>query len=130
MKAGDGVLVPEVGTASAQVALASGYGGEAAMDDLYIEGLSIRRGFASEFIELLEVGGVWRLHVRSKLCGSRWVVDWAGSLVGVLLIGGLVASFRLIGMAVLYCCGGRVAVSGPNLNVRSLLDAIRHDKIR
>lgn len=51
------MLVPEVGTASDQVALASGYGGEASTDDLYMEGISIRRGFASEFIELLEVGG-------------------------------------------------------------------------
>eukprot|EP00752_Nemacystus_decipiens_P005590 g5059.t1 len=54
IKAGGNVLVPEVGTASDQVALASGYGGEAATDDLYMEGISIRRGFASEFIELLE----------------------------------------------------------------------------
>ncbi|CAM9976758.1 unnamed protein product [Pylaiella littoralis] len=53
VKLGDNVLVPEVGTASDQVALASG-GGEAAMDDLYMEGISIRRGFASEFMALLE----------------------------------------------------------------------------
>lgn len=63
LKAGGNVLVPEVGTASDQVALASGYGGEAAADDLYMEGISIRRGFASEFIELLEVGG-WGTVVR------------------------------------------------------------------
>lgn len=61
------VLVPEVGTASDQVALASGYGGEAATDDLYMEGISIRRGFASEFIELLEVGGAARLRLRLRL---------------------------------------------------------------
>eukprot|EP00903_Cladosiphon_okamuranus_P012701 g11875.t1 len=54
IKVGGNVLVPEVGTASDQVALASGYGGEAATDDLYMKGISIRRGFASEFIELLE----------------------------------------------------------------------------
>lgn len=59
MKAANKValLVPEVGTASDHVALASG-GGEAAMDDLYMEGISIRRGFASEFIALLEVRAV------------------------------------------------------------------------
>ncbi len=63
MKVGHKMLVPEVGTASDQVALASGYGGEAraamATDDLYMEGINIRRGFASEFMEHLEVSEAW-----------------------------------------------------------------------
>lgn len=69
VKLGDNVLVPEVGTASDQVALASG-GGEAAMDDLYMEGISIRRGFASEFMALLEVS---RVHSSSIIHRSQKV---------------------------------------------------------
>ncbi|CAB1101522.1 unnamed protein product [Ectocarpus sp. CCAP 1310/34] len=53
VKGADNVLVPEVGTASYHVALASG-SGEAAADDLYMEGISLRRGFAAEFISHLE----------------------------------------------------------------------------
>lgn len=52
LKAGKNVLMPEVGTAS-EVALAAGDMGR---DDMYIEGLSLRRGFASEFVAMLEVG--------------------------------------------------------------------------
>ena len=52
IKAGKNVLMPEVGTAS-EVALAVGNMGR---DDMYIEGLSLRRGFASEFVAMLEVG--------------------------------------------------------------------------
>jgi len=61
----DKILVPEVGTASDQVALASGYGGEAkagmAADDLYMEGISIRRGFASELAwhGMAWIGAIW-----------------------------------------------------------------------
>lgn len=54
VKGAGNVLVPEVGTASYHVALASG-SGEAAADDLYMEGISLRRGFAAEFIAHLEV---------------------------------------------------------------------------
>lgn len=71
MKAANKValLVPEVGTASDQVALASG-GGEAATDDLYMEGISIRRGFASEFIALLEVRAVGAAAIAASLIAA------------------------------------------------------------
>lgn len=55
VKTGKNVLMPEVGTAS-EVALAVGDMGQ---DDMYIEGLSLRRGFASEFVAMLEVGTIY-----------------------------------------------------------------------
>ena len=66
LKAGKNVLMPEVGTAS-EVAMAVGDMGQ---DDMYIEGLSLRRGFASEFVAMLEVG-----------CLFVYVKRWAECLV-------------------------------------------------
>lgn len=50
------VLDPEVGTASAVMD-----DKDAARDDMYIEGATLRRGFASEFLDMLEVAFVGTL---------------------------------------------------------------------
>lgn len=62
------MLVPEVGRASD---VATGF------DDMYIEGTSLRRGFASEFVAMLEVSPrhrVWAVFVPAGYSGSS-VVD-------------------------------------------------------
>lgn len=51
VKLGSNVLVPEVGTASDVVLASDGL----ARDDMYMEGISLRRNFASEFVAMLEV---------------------------------------------------------------------------
>lgn len=58
MKLGRKMLVPEVGTAS-DVALAR--------DDLYMESVSLRRGFASEFVAMLEVCSCFPVHYLFEL---------------------------------------------------------------
>lgn len=80
IKAGKNVLMPDVGTAS-EVAMAAGDMGR---DDMYIEGISLRRGFASEFVAMLEVTvfGLPRTHgtghvfmVQGILCSKKGRLD-------------------------------------------------------